>query len=115
MVLSIRRQQTLRAQSQKMKLILISFGILLSVEFACIAGQRVKGWGDTSGKSADEKHIFAAPVKGAIQNRNLTYEAVSFCHYETVKVNSIYEMSKPLAESQSCGARPLAVGEKNAS
>lgn len=58
-----------------MKFILIC--LLLSIGVACIAGQRSQVWGDTSGKSADEKHIFAEPVKAANQNRSVTFQAVS--------------------------------------
>lgn len=68
----------MRLSLRKMKFVLIFISIILSVGLTCIDGQRVKAWGDISGKSAADKHIFAGPVKGTIQMRNVTYRAVSF-------------------------------------
>lgn len=68
--------------------------ILLSVGCTCTVGQRIKHWGDTSGKSAAEKHIFAAPVKATIQTRNITYQTVSSILWDYIKLRIQFMMFK---------------------
>lgn len=58
-------------------LIIICVATLSLSILGCVAGQRVKLWGDTSGKSMTVKEISVPSKKGTVQNHNLTFHAVS--------------------------------------